>query len=129
MEGIISIIEEQQALDNTNDRFNKEVLLGTINYCLTIARLMFEQVLNKSYYPLVSDEDIEQITALNVKEVVLNLLYPYFKDSTFIRTEQRKLQKQVEDLEVEHCLLYLRDENNLYQNILRYLNYTFFNII
>ena len=129
MEDFVLMIEQQQALNNTNSRFDKEQLLNTINYCLTIARLMLEQVLNKSYYPLVSDEDLELIIALNVKEVVLNVLFPYFKESTFIRSEQRRLQKEVEELEVEHCLLYLRDENNLYNNILRYLHYTFFNII
>lgn len=126
---IIEIIERQQELNNTNDRFNKNVLINTISYCVEVARLMIEQVLNKSYYPLATDEDIETITKLNIKEVVLNLLFPYFKDSTFIKEAQKQSQKLVEELEADHYLLYLREDDNLYNNVLRYLNYTFLNII
>ena len=124
---LIDVIEKQQEL--TNYRFDKEKLINTLSYCVNIAKLMIEQTLNKSYYPLINDEDLEKITNLNVKEVCLNLLYPYFTDPSFIKAEQRKCQKEVEEIEVEHCLLYLRDDSNIYQNVLAYLNYTFLNII
>ena len=123
------LIEEQEEERNTNWRYNKDELMKTIKYCSTVARLLLEQVLNKNYYPLAHDDDIEYIMNGNIVECVLNVLYPYFINSSFIIAKQKQIQKDIEEYELEHYLLYLRDDNSAYQQMLEYLKYTFRNIL
>ena len=126
---LLKIMEEQIKLNNNNERFNKDEFIYLVNYCCKTARLLLDNVLNKSYYPLMTDDQIEFIKSRNIAWVVLNVFNPYFKDNTFIRSTQRQLLKEIENFECEFCLLYLRDENSTYYNMLIYLYQTFINII
>lgn len=122
------IINEQPEA-NRSDRYNDDKIKTDYIYCANIAKLLLDQVLNKSYYPLLTDEDIKYIINLNIMSVCLNLLYPYFLDASFIRKYQKMLNKTVEEYEAEHMILYLRDSNSLYNHMFNYLNETFYNLV
>ena len=128
---IADIIRQQVNEGNTSKRYKEkpEALTETVNYCAMIASLMISHVLNKGYFPLLTDEHIEHIETLNIVDVVLNVVYPYVLNSKFILTKQKQIKHELEEYEVENCLLYLRDDNNTYQQILNYLSETFINVI
>ena len=126
---LTELINQQINDNNNNKRFNKEKTLLEVKYCINVASLMLDQVLNKSYYPLMNDEQISFVKHNNILSVVVNVLFPYFYNSTFITGLQKKLNKELENYCVEQCLLYLRDYDSVYQNVVRYLNYTFINLI
>ena len=123
------LINEQIEEGNTNKRFNKDKIINDLEYCYKVAESLLEQVLNKGYFPLMNDEQIEYVKHNQSLVCISNLLFPYFYNSTFINSFQRKIEKQLETYYVEQCLLYLRDYENTYNNMVRYLEYTFLNLI
>ena len=128
---ISDIIKQQIEEGNTSKRYKEkpEALTDAIDYCAMIASLMIGHVLNKGYFPLLTDEHIEHIETLNIVDVVLNVVYPYVLDSKFILIKQKQIKHELEEYESSNCLLYLRDDNNTYQQILNYLSETFINVI
>lgn len=125
------IIKQQIEEGNTSKRYKEkpEALTDTIDYCAMIASLMIAHVLNKGYFPLLTDEHIEHIETLNIVDVVLNVVYPYVLNSKFILIKQKQIKHELEEYEASNCMLYLRDDNNTYQQILNYLSETFINVI
>ena len=126
---LLELVNQQVEINNHNKRFDRESLTQTITYCSNIASSLIDEVLNNSYYPLLHDEDREFIKRLNIEACVINILYPFFYNSDFIRAHQKQCENLVEQLQVEHCLLYLRDPNSIYQNMLNYLKHTFLNLV
>ena len=59
---------------------------------------------------------------------VLNVLYPYTKDSKTLKHIIKIYKRKIEDFCVETCLLYILDENSETYNMLNYLSETFYNI-
>ena len=129
IETIKQLINEQIEENNTNKRFNKVKLIEDLTYCYKVAESLLSQVLNKGYFPLMNDEQIEHVKHNQTLICIANLLFPYFYDSTFINEFQHNIEKQLETYYVEQCLLYLRDYENTYNNMVRYLEYTFLNLI
>lgn len=128
---ITDIIRQQVNEGNTSKRYKDtpNALTETVNYCAMIASLMISHVLNGGYFPLLTAEHIEHIAMLNIVDVVLNVVYPYVLDSKFILIKQKQIKHELEEYETNNCLLYLRDDNNTYQQILNYLAETFINVI
>ena len=116
-------------ISKANDRFNNDNITNTIKYCVIICNLMLNEVLNKSYYPMLSDDNIEHIKQLNINAAVANVLYPYFTEDEFITKFIKSNIKEAREYEVANCLLYLEDDTSIYQNVLKYLYNTFINVI
>lgn len=128
---IADIIGKQIEAGNMSNRYreNPKALTDTVNYCAMIASLMIGHVLNKSYFPQLTDEHTKHITTLNIVAVVLNVVYPYVMDSKFILSKQKQIRHELEEYEADNRLLYLNDDNNTYQQVLNYLAETFINVI
>lgn len=128
---IIPLIEEQETNNNYNKRYidyGKQQIIKDVEYCLNIARLLLAEVLNKHYYPLLTDENINYIIDNLANSTVINVLFPYYPDSTFINKFIHNQQKKLDNYYAENYLLYLHDKSTIFNNMINYLNHLFINI-
>ena len=106
-----------------------EKLTATLNICYKTSFLLLEKVFNRTYYPLMSEEQYEHVLELVLERILLSCVYPYTKDSSWVRAAQKKLYRDLEDYCVEECLLYLLKDDNDFINMTNYLLETFYNIV
>ena len=127
---LFEILDEQISAHNESDRFdNKNALIEGIHYCVNLADRLLNECLNTHYYPLMTTEQIDFIKYRNIAQCVLEIFRPYFIDASFITKTQHKLKKEIEQFEADEYLLYLRDQNSVYNEMLEYLHYVFINSI
>lgn len=97
-----------------------------LDYCLNLTNIMLDEVLNKHYYPNLSDENINDIKLILLIKLVSSV--DYYKNEE-VRAYIKNLDRKLEAYYANHYLLYLNDQDSLFQNILRYLTELFANII
>lgn len=101
---------------------------AVISQCTKVGWLMLEQVLNRSYYPSMTEDQWKWLIEHFTTYVVINGLYFYLSDRSELTAIQKKLKQEINDYCVNECLLYVTDENSMTTNITMYLLDTFYNI-
>ena len=97
-----------------------------LHYCCEVAYNMLSEVLNKKYYPNMTDEQIQHIIQQQVIRTVACIeLYKVPKVAMWIK----ELDKELHTYYADNYLLYLNDDDSLYANVVSYLCELFSNIV
>lgn len=113
----------------TDITYNNNCLNG-LEYCVTVCVKLLLEVCNQKYYPLISETQLQHIIEMNSVSALLNLFGPYAKDNSFIHKLQTNIAKQLSEYYAEECLLYIvSNDDNMFNQMLAYLNDVFANVI
>lgn len=103
-------------------------LTVTIRVCVKTGRELLDRVLNKDYYPTLTDERRDELMDKMLVYTVLNVLYPYTTNTAGVKQAIAATRHQLEDLCVDYCLLQVLDDSSLVQQMLNYLSETFYQL-
>ena len=119
-----------EILKEANVEMTDEVK-ATISVCSNTARALLEEVLNIKYFPIADPDSIAYVLSSYVEYVTINSLYfycPNMEARSALRSRQIDILRKIETYCVEDCILYILDEDNLVQNMVRYLLDMFYEI-
>ena len=112
-------------LDITGDN---DKLRATIKVLCKSCLLLLQPVFNRSYYPLMDEDDERVLLGYFIVYCVLNCLYPYTKDGASVHKFINQYHDRISEYCVERCLLYVLHETTDLSNMLLYLTELCYNI-
>ena len=124
---INSIIKTSGLFDDL-DEAKRDRVKATVNVAVRIGHLLLSQVFNQKYYPLMDNGQEAELSIKYLLYTVLNVLYPYTKDSANLRQIINSYWKAIQDYCVENYLLYVLDDKTDVSNMIAYLADTFYNL-
>lgn len=127
IEELNNIVEESGILKDLDEE-RKEKLLATIKVCCNKGYLLLSSVLNKRYYPLMTEDNGEYLMEEYLICTVLNVIFPYTKDAASIHHMIKVHERKISDYCVDACLLNILDDDSIVQISVNYLSETFYNI-
>lgn len=97
-----------------------------LDYCISVAHKLLDEVLNKNYYPTLTDEQLEHIMSEQIARTVS--YSDYFKNND-VPVFVKSIAKELEDYYFDNYLAQLNDESSAYNNIVRYMCELFTNVV
>lgn len=114
-------------VDDLSDE-KQQQLKATLKSCTKVGYMLLQKVFNRGYYPLMDEVTEELLMKKFLIYTVLNVLYPYTKDTMTLTHIIKDCWRYIEDICVDYSLLYILDSHTDLYNMLEYLSETFYNI-
>lgn len=97
-----------------------------LDYCINVAHRLLDEVLNKHYYPMLTDEQLEHIMSEQIARTVS--YSDYFKIAS-VPPFVKSIERHLEEYYFDNYIIQLNDESSAYSNIIRYMCELFTNIM